>query len=185
MIQQRIIEAFRAEQEHAKQPGYVSAYDEYDLENEFAEASEPPAPPPPHARPSRPQHVVQTKVEPAEPARAAQDSNPHAGPTHRGRPQPGCVWGGDFLAELHHSARCRSHGRSRPAVVNTDRSPTPSSHCWTSQQWHPWAVLPYLDRVSCLSDQLLENFKWDPCTHVSTENCPTASQNSILATTFF
>jgi stage V sporulation protein G len=35
MIQQRVIEAFHREQEEAKQPGYVSSYDDFDHEDAF------------------------------------------------------------------------------------------------------------------------------------------------------
>jgi len=38
MIQQRVIQAFDEERERAKQPGYVSTYDDYDQEEAVAEA---------------------------------------------------------------------------------------------------------------------------------------------------
>ncbi len=56
MIQERVIAEFRAEQERAKLPGYVSRYEDLDLDDgsirsHSAHSSEPPAP---HHRPSAP-----------------------------------------------------------------------------------------------------------------------------------
>lgn len=38
LIQDRIVQAYYEELEKSKQPGYISTYDEYDFENEYAEA---------------------------------------------------------------------------------------------------------------------------------------------------
>lgn len=72
-IQDRIVQAYFEELERAKQPGYVSTYDEYDFENEFAEAHH-------GGGRSRGEH---TSVQPAE----TQPRGPHRSAHYR--PSPG------------------------------------------------------------------------------------------------
>jgi stage V sporulation protein G len=69
MIQQRVIRAFTEERERAKQPGYVSSYDDYDQEETTMEARAPVAPP---AEPGQ-----TTQIQQAEKPRG-----PHKAPSH-------------------------------------------------------------------------------------------------------
>ena len=86
MIQDRVIEEFRKEQQMAAQPGYRSRYDEFDADldyNEIREAVDEPAPaaePAPVTQrvemPSKP--PKQTQIQPAE---AKQPRAPHSAPS--------------------------------------------------------------------------------------------------------
>ena len=60
MIQNRVIEEYRAEKQRAKQPGYVSRYDEFDTYEACCES-------PSGSRATKPS-IEQTHVEPAAPA---------------------------------------------------------------------------------------------------------------------
>jgi stage V sporulation protein G len=84
MIQSRVVAEYREELERAKQPGYVSRYDDYDLGDDYdqPEATTPGAPPIENEARRRLHH---TKVEPAESPRG-----PHRPPSHaRHRRHPG------------------------------------------------------------------------------------------------
>ncbi|MSR58040.1 MAG: stage V sporulation protein G [Planctomycetaceae bacterium] len=58
LIQTRVMEAFRDEQIRAKQPGYVSAYDDYGEEN-YADLLEPEPLASPYGRPPEPSHRLE------------------------------------------------------------------------------------------------------------------------------
>jgi stage V sporulation protein G len=73
MIQDRVVQEFRAEVDRAQQPGYVSRYDDYDLEEEFAEPRE--------IGEGAPREAAQrthTKVQPAEGPRGPHKPRTHA-----------------------------------------------------------------------------------------------------------
>lgn len=72
MIQRRIVQEFQDELERAKQPGYVSRYEEYDLDDDFSSFDS--VEPSPSGR--------HTKVEPAEAPRGPHKPRTHA-PTRR------------------------------------------------------------------------------------------------------
>lgn len=94
VIQNRVIQEFRLEQERAKQPGYVSRYDDFDSDDYYFEASHggrqartggerprvqgpSPEPRPPHARANAPSKRVPRS--PTKPQRKGQDSDFGAG----------------------------------------------------------------------------------------------------------
>lgn len=80
MIQDRIVQAYYEELERAKQPGYSSTYDEYDFENEFAEAAQHGAATQTRSRAAG-EH---TSVQPAEP----HPRGPHRAANFRPAPTP-------------------------------------------------------------------------------------------------
>ncbi len=59
MIQNKVVEAYHEELERAKQPGYVSRYDDYDDDLDMGGV----APPPPHARQEVPSHKPHHSLE--------------------------------------------------------------------------------------------------------------------------
>jgi hypothetical protein len=59
MIQEKVVAEYRREQERAQQPGYVSRYDDFDVEVDLVD-DEPISPRPPEAKPER------TRIEPGE-----------------------------------------------------------------------------------------------------------------------
>lgn len=86
MLQERVIQAFRDEQERAKQPGYVSSYDDFDEElppaRRYGERKESA---PVTSKPRLPSHkpverpaAERTVVQPAEP----EPRGPHKAPAH-------------------------------------------------------------------------------------------------------
>jgi stage V sporulation protein G len=95
MIQSRVISEFRAEQERAKQPGYVSRYDdEYDddidaetyasQEERRAGSTQQPASPTPQAQPAKPQPPPPHILPPSQPEPGASSGGPHfTGPPQR------------------------------------------------------------------------------------------------------
>lgn len=80
MIQDRIVQAYYEELERAKQPGYTSTYDEYDFENEFAEAHL--ASSSSHSKGRS--HGEHTNIEPAQ----AAPRGPHRAANFRSTPPP-------------------------------------------------------------------------------------------------
>jgi stage V sporulation protein G len=74
MIQRRVVQEFQDELERAKQPGYVSRYDDYELDDEFVPYEQVEHTEPPKSGPAR-QH---TKVEPAEGPRGPHKPRSHA-----------------------------------------------------------------------------------------------------------
>ena len=88
LIQSRVVQEFQNELERAKQPGYVSRYDEYDLDDDFEDAGEAPAATSDvtaERPPERSSRGVQTKLEPAQ-----QPHGPHKRRSHaRGEPRLG------------------------------------------------------------------------------------------------
>jgi len=73
MIQERVIKAFTEERQHARIPGYVSSYEDFDHE-------EPPAPPVQQDRPPA--------VEPAQLQGAERPRGPHKVPSHQPQSEP-------------------------------------------------------------------------------------------------
>jgi len=99
MIQERVILAYREEQERAKLPGYVSSYDDFDEEAAPARSTErPPSRKPCEARPAAaasqtaPEKIVaerleKTKVQPAESEPRAPHKAPAAQPANHATQQ--------------------------------------------------------------------------------------------------
>ncbi len=87
MMQRRVIAAYEEELERSKQPGYVSSYEEFDVDEQFDFRRDQPEPE--LHRPSRPQ---QPAAEPQRPSRGQPLRGPHStgGPqkteTHRDTP---------------------------------------------------------------------------------------------------
>ena len=76
MIQERVIEEFRKEQEMAAKPGYRSRYDEIDADLDYGEIRETVAEPEPAEEHRKP--LEQTQIQPAE---SQQPRPPHTAPS--------------------------------------------------------------------------------------------------------
>ncbi|MCG8585324.1 MAG: septation protein SpoVG family protein [Pirellulales bacterium] len=76
MIQDRVIEEFRKEQEMAAQPGYRSRYDEFDADLDYVDLRETVDEPAPVEETRKP--LEQTQIQPAE---AQQPRPPHTAPS--------------------------------------------------------------------------------------------------------
>lgn len=80
MIQIRVVQEFREEQDRAKQPGYVSRYDDYDLDDDFEDSAEMPALRHDDGDPAVPRRIgrTQTKMEPAQPPHGPHKPRAHS-----------------------------------------------------------------------------------------------------------
>lgn len=89
-IQARVIQEYREELERAKQPGYVSRYDDYDLDEEFEEAGEAVSSSANFDKLAgpRPARHTHTKLEPAQPPRGPHKPPSQAKEGHRGGHKP-------------------------------------------------------------------------------------------------
>jgi len=77
MIQDRVIEAFKAEKSQARLPGYISSYDDF----EHPAPTPPPTPPPPQQPDPQPEKPL--AVEPTQVQGAEKPHGPHKAPTQQ------------------------------------------------------------------------------------------------------
>lgn len=141
MIQNRVIEEFHLEQERAKQPGYVSRYDDFDIDIDDLPAARPK----PHSLPSSPAksseqkhieqahapgspHSVPTPSSPGKssgtPASRPEESGgpatgPHIKPHTSGNPAPGSHSGSPHITKPSEGASSRGEA-SNSATPGTE-----------------------------------------------------------------